>query len=548
MLNLSLGAFGFRTTFEITLEKILPPLPLPGAAPKPGDPPAKITTLKLPTVVAVTRAFFDADIEVVMSDPTSASTFDLTIHGLDPLTFELIDPQTTIVHISLGYADGASSELLAGLVLEKSITAGNCMYDVKLKGTDFVFDQLKNPRTPSGGMNYQSPANSTIGAIAKDLCGKVNVPVQVVKVDGPSLKGFALLNITPLVLLQELAKRAQQPDQPADVQVQVKDGTVWLGAPSQIGSDHPTPISDGGATKPLTASGSSAAASAPDGQDFDIPGDPTLRPNDTVRFGDNKKSRIHSITHSLTSERGYRCTGRALSPDATAADQFKASRPSAAQVARTIQDNLIQRERRRPAVSAGEIDAYSADTHTTSVKIGTAATPDMTNPTVQAPLIAAPVTLTNKPMASAFAFDKCGLVVPVYQKMRALLVHGWHDPNDAVVDGFLWTSTMSSPPNQPGDWWLCLPTQFNGDGLPDGPTADDLITGAGQRVISVKGMKITVGAGLQTSAGTRPDPPTDESLTVQTDQGAMVTLKGGQIQITDGAVTLTVGNGKVSIG
>ena len=241
-------------------------------------------------------------------------------------------------------------------------------------------------------------------------------------------------------------------------------------------------------------------------------------------------------------------SGRALSPDATAADQFKASRPSAAQVARTIQDNLIQRERRRPAVSAGEIDAYSADTHTTSVKIGTAATPDMTNPTVQAPLIAAPVTLTNKPMASAFAFDKCGLVVPVYQKMRALLVHGWHDPNDAVVDGFLWTSTMSSPPNQPGDWWLCLPTQFNGDGLPDGPTADDLITGAGQRVISVKGMKITVGAGLQTSAGTRPDPPTDESLTVQTDQGAMVTLKGGQIQITDGAVTLTVGNGKVSIG
>ena len=71
------------------------------------------------------------------------------------------------------------------------------------------------------------------------------------------------------------------------------------------------------------------------------------------------------------------------------------------------------------------------------------------------------MTLTDKPIASPFAFDKCGLVVPVYQKMRALLVHGWNEPNDAVVDGFLWTSDMTPPPNQAGDWWLCLPTQLD---------------------------------------------------------------------------------------
>jgi hypothetical protein len=172
----------------------------------------------------------------------------------------------------------------------------------------------------------------------------------------------------------------------------------------------------------------------------------------------------------------------------------------------------------------------------------------MTSPTVQAPLRSSPTTISDKPIASPFAFHNCGLVVPVYQKMRGLLVHGWHDPNDAVVDGFLWSSQMKPPPNQPGDWWLCLPTQFDADGLPTGPTADDLITNAGERVISVKGMKITIGAGLLNSAGSRPSPPSDESLTIQTAQGAQVKVTGAQIQLTDGVVTMTIANGKVSIG
>jgi hypothetical protein len=117
---------------------------------------------------------------------------------------------------------------------------------------------------------------------------------------------------------------------------------------------------------------------------------------------------------------------------------------------------------------------------------------------------------------------------------------------------------MTPPPNDAGDWWLCLPTQLTADGLPTGPTTDDLITKDGQRLISVKGLKITVGAGLQNSAGSRPTPGSDEALTIEaaqgarislkTAEGAEVTLNGAQIQLTDGGVTVTIGNGKVSIG
>jgi hypothetical protein len=131
--------------------------------------------------------------------------------------------------------------------------------------------------------------------------------------------------------------------------------------------------------------------------------------------------------------------------------------------------------------------------------------------------------------------------------MRTLLVHGWNDPNDAVVDGFLWTKDMTPPPNKAGDWWLCLPMQLDADGFPTGSTTDDLTTRDGQRVISVKGMRITIGSGLLNQTGSRPSPGTDESLTITTDSGAKVTVKGSQIQLTDGAVTLTVGNGKVNI-
>ena len=359
MLDVVPGASGFRTSFQIKLERILEPPP--EATPKPGDPPAMIKTVAIPTVAAITPAFFDAEVTVVMSDPASASTFDLTIHGLNPASYDLIDPQNTIVHISLGYADTDVSEVLTGLVLEKSITAADCFYDVQLKGTEFVFDQLKHPRTPTGGMNYSTPnPDMTIGAIARDLCGKLNVRAQI-NPEGPTVKSLGFVNITPLVLLQELAKRAQQPEQPADVQLQVKDGWVFLGTPEKIGTDHSTSIDDGGLVKPVTASGSNAAAGPQDGQDFDIPGDPALRPNDTVTFADKKKYRIYSITHSLSGDSGYRCKGRALGPGAKPGDQHKAARPSAAQVARAIQDNMILRERRRPAVSAGEAVCPSAE-------------------------------------------------------------------------------------------------------------------------------------------------------------------------------------------
>jgi hypothetical protein len=537
-----IGQFGFRTSYTITFERIL-------SQTADSAPPV---TAPLPTIVPVTRAFFDAEITVEMTRDTGAK-FTAVIHGLGDDIYSLLDPQHTLVHIALGYADGAEAPVVAGVLQKKSRMAGDGFYDTTLTGIDYIFDRLQCPQQP---FFYESKDNMTIGDIANDICRLAQVPANIM-IGGPQLNAIGFYDVAPLVLLQELTKRAQDPNAPDNIQLQVKDGTVFIGSPDKIGKKHPLPFDDVGDDTPLGASGDCAAANAIDGKDFTIAGDPNLRPNDTFIL-DGTNYRIDRITHVLSRDGGYTCSGRAVDPNATVADQKKGGRPDAAMVAGVLQDNLVAREQRRPAVSAGEVGDYTPGQHSTTVKVGTVPQPEMTNRTVEALLAASAVALPDKPIASPFAFDKCGLVVPVYPKMRALLVHGWNDPNDAVVGGFLWSSQMTPPPNQSGDWWLCLPTQFTGDGLPTGPTTDDLITADGQRVISVKGLRITIGAGLQNSAGSRPAPGTDESLAIEaaqgakislkTAEGAEVTLNGAQIQLTDGTVTVTIGNGKVSIG
>ena len=137
---------------------------------------------------------------------------------------------------------------------------------------------------------------------------------------------------------------------------------------------------------------------------------------------------------------------------------------------------------------------------------------------VKAPSIDSPVSteaqLVKKPMASVFAFDKVGLVTPVYPGMRALLAHNRSLTNDAVVTGWLWPSkpeASTPPPNRPGDWWLALPTELDGKGKPTGKAVNDLTDARGARAIHARALHILVGRALS-DVGTRPTrPPTTPS-------------------------------------
>ena len=172
----------------------------------------------------------------------------------------------------------------------------------------------------------------------------------------------------------------------------------------------------------------------------------------------------------------------------------------------------------------------------------------MVSPTIEGTLRDKPTSLNDKPIASPFAFDNCGLIVPVYPGMRALMAHGWNEPEDALATGFVWTAEMTPPQNNTGDWWLCLPTQLGSDGTPTGTATNDLTTGDGHRVIQLKGLTISIGSGLLANVGERPSPGSDESLTIQSDDNnTQVTVKQGEVTVTDGTATLSVGGSKGQI-
>jgi hypothetical protein len=540
MLSLGLsGGPGFRASYKVTFAKILPPLG-PLATPLPPVP--------IPTIVPVSSNFFEADITIDMDATESADRFSVTIYGLGDDIYGLLVPQKTLLHITLGYDDADSHEVMTGILCEKSIKPGDQWYEATLKGKDFVFDRLQRPVQKVN----QAFQNMTVGDIAAAICSKAGVATDIPD-KGPTLPTITFPDVTPFEALNMLVARTGGKSMPR-FRLQAKDGKLWVAPPDQ-GATHTKPIDDGATSRPLSSCGDTAAADALDGQNFNIAGLPALRPSDLVILG-TKKFRIRSITHKLTREDGYTCNGRALSPGAADEDAQQADRPSASGVARQLRKNLQQTYRTRPAVSIGDVHAYTAGKQTATFDLGHDSTPDLPSPSVQATLQDKPVPLNDKPMASPFAFDKCGLVVPVYPKMRSLLVHRWNEPEDAVAAGFVWTAEMTPPQSHAGDWWLCLPTQFDGGGKPTGNTVDDLIQQDGQRVIQVKGMKITIGAGLLNSVGSRPTPlsdeggssPPPESLTIEAGGQTRVTITAGKIEMTDGTIKLTIGGGKVAIG
>jgi len=543
MLSLGSGGPGFRPSYQVTFFAI--PQSGPVAPPPPPIP--------IPTVVPVSSSFFEADIRISMDATESANQFCVTIYGLNDI-YDLLVPQQTVVQITLGYDDAGSQEVMTGILCEKSIAAGDQWYEATLRGKDFVFDRLQRPlqnvTQTFPDKDHPDPtigSNPTVGAIAAAICKNAGVATDIPD-NGPPVTTITFNDVTPFEALNMLAARTGGNSTPW-FRLQAKDGKLWMGDPSTLGTAYTTPIDDGATSRPLSSCGDTAAASPMDGQDFNIAGLPALRPGDLVILGTDT-FRIRSITHKLTREGGYTCSGRALTPpDAPDEDAQRADRPSASGVARQLRKNLYQRERTRPAVDMGDVNAYTAGEHTATFDLGYDCTPDMPSPSVQATLQDNPVPLNDKPIASPFAFDNCGLIVPVYPGMRSLLVHRWNEPEDAVAAGFVWTEAMTPPQNQPGDWWLCLPTQFDGDSNPTGNTVDDLIQQDGQRVIQVKGLKITIGAGLLNSVGSRPSPGSDESLTIEADDNqTMITFKAGQIEMTDGTIKLTIGGGKVAIG
>ncbi|MGW6915290.1 hypothetical protein ACWGB8_15950 [Kitasatospora sp. NPDC054939] len=295
--------------------------------------------------------------------------------------------------------------------------------------------------------------------------------------------------------------------------------------------------------------------------------------------------RILELTHSFSTSAGYVCTGRAAAFQEKGGNRCNteaARKAGPLAIVEAIASKIRDEHKLAPSVDVGDVSGAKPDERVASLRYGQGQAEDMVapvSPSVDLSVVPGGPTLGDKPLASAFAWHKVGLSVPVYEGMRALLNEVRDEREDTVVTGFLWANepAMDRPRSRAGDWWLCLPTELApGTPRPTGKGANDLTGADGRRVVEAIGLKLSVGRKNCSDVGERPtEGPAEEFLlshasgtevridenggvTVTSAKGAEVRIdknggvtvtsaRGESVTLTDGQVSLTVGNGKVAI-
>jgi hypothetical protein len=279
-------------------------------------------------------------------------------------------------------------------------------------------------------------------------------------------------------------------------------------------------------------------------------GDPAFRPGQSLTVRGSTPPRrlyVEGVTHRFSTSSGYVC-------ELELADQASATTapPRRAHgVAHRLRDITARRIEERTPIDVGTISYYEPGKdgrHLVTLNYGQDPKAGTVAASVESPVLTG-TQLHHKPIASPFAWHKCGLVVPAYEGQRALLAHTRGDPNDAAVAGYLWSEdpAMDRPQNEPGDWWLCLPTQLSG-GQPSGPAANDLTDAAGLRVVQAKGLRIDVGENKLADIGERPEVPNATTFRIEHAEGTTVTISDdGALEILTNTKKVTIGNGTSSI-
>jgi hypothetical protein len=518
----------------------------------------------------------DADITAAMSPGAVGSQLEIKLYDLpqkkvDELNEKLKSAKLGTVVIKLGYMDGEFDVVMAGLYTKTVTTVEGDKLITTINALETGTHALQHTR-------FQLDGPNSIAQAAKELLERATIPegditrVPIVQNISEEVRDLALRGENLMEILDKLARMA-------NAEFLVFDKAVRIGKPvtnddyepAQFDQDVNLAVFRPFVKKLPAVEGDNRQKKLPphqiQGFRFIIAGDPKLRPAQKVFAaveGYKKKEevefRIHSLEHRFSINSGYVCEGVAVKPcsdDNCRRQQNTAGQPTPETVVQSLSQRIKDEPRLRPTLEIGSIKEYTPGEsgeakHLSTLYFGQRFEKTETQPSIRAEVETdEQQLLRNKPLVSSFAWHKCGLVVPVYPGMKALLSHNLNLPDDALVTGFLWSEkpTLEPPKNKEGDWWLCLPIDFDTSSPPSDSTkaANDLIANNGKRVIEVKGLRISVGADALGNVGTRPQEGNDDEFLIEHASGAKILIKNGEIQLTDGSVTLKISNGMISV-
>ncbi|MEJ3748620.1 hypothetical protein WEI85_35735 [Actinomycetes bacterium KLBMP 9797] len=499
----------------------------------------------------------DADIAVDLAAGATAGTFRIALTNLPATVADTLRSrhaeatrrrEPLEISIGLGYFDapaGRRNPVLAGVITRISGTVGeDGLLVTELRGYDKAGHRLRGT-----DVYAHRPGVASLDQFVGDVAQQAGVG-HLLGGGLPVVADYTLRARSGLEALRQIADQTGAP-------LVVSDGTVRIGA--TVGLANAVTFSDEENIVALEPNQEEDDQPGIGGErtslELTVLGDPALRAGQpvTLKLRDSRGAppgplRTEQVRHVFSTRTGYTCRVTLLA----AAPGQPARRPSGVhRVVDGLQRLAGAAGGDRSAVDVGEVASYQPGGHRATLRYGQSSLADAATPSVDLAVDAAPL-LHHKPVASPFAFHKVGLMVPVLPGMRAVLAHNRGLVNDAVVGGFVWAEEpkLERPKNEPGDWWLCLPTELGANGLPTGKGVNDLTDAAGQRVIQAKGLRISVGEQALPPVGDRPEVPDDLA-------GSLVIAHEGRTTVTvarDGAVTIatdgkdiTFTNGSASI-
>lgn len=527
----------------------------------------------------------DATITVTLSEGTTAGQFSVQIVDLPDRDYDLLHAShasgTLVTTISLGYFDNPTQVLGDAPVLRGRITTisrdtddqGHHITTVQgLEETAYFLTRRNASVALSGRRDLDAVVRRLIDDVNEDQGSDIRLANASSL--GGSVRDYTIVGGTALSALTQLAELADKP-------IIVGDGTVALGPavgtrPAPIGLDAAENIVKLGAssaerapnrpptTGPVNLTGGERQVN--DWHELTILGHPGLRAGQLITVTGVEPApaaavRISRVIHRYSTTSGYICD--VALTDVGSGVRARPEVGVAAVVDRWNRSIIAAREE-HPTVDIGEATEYrsgsaggEAPVHRVSMNYRQVPQSSVAAPSTDSP-VGTTDRLLGKPIASAFAFDKVGLMTPVYPGMRAVLLHNRSSANDAVVAGWIWPTEPEStpPPNEAGDYWLALPTELSAAGKPTGKGVHDLIDARGRRVVHARALHLLVGGDALGNVGTRPTVPDDDTVVIEHSSGTTITVSAngeltisaaGALEITTEGRPIKIGNGSVSV-
>ncbi len=522
------------------------------------------------------KYILDADITLTMVEGAKASSFKITFTNLPAdVTKVLIDKQNEgmknrkplMVDIYLGYfGETPDKATMVGAVTSiiDSTEQQSGIPKTIVQGYEFGAFQLRTSYN-----FYKSSKKANANEVVKKILSETKVDTSHINIQSETLENYTLPGAgnskNKLSALETLGKFASDPSRNVSIPLVVIDNTLYMG--SSVGTEH----------APIHFSLDENLISIEPKQENDENGDPYQSPPVTsyhvitlghsdLRVGQQAfldiksppagTKRITELSHKFSTTNGYTCD---MTVNVVEPGEVVQNNKGALGVANNIQKKA--QNEHGSAVDIGQVQekGYEEKKHLATLNYGQSPGPKDIAPSVQSK-VDDKVQLFSKPIASLFAWHKCGLIVPVYPGMRALLAHNQDLTNDAIVTGFLWPDQpeYARPKNEPGDYWLCLPTALDGNNQPTGKGVNDLTDKSGARVIQAKGLHIYVGEKDLPDVGERPQVPNAKTIVIEHESGTTITIaddgvvkietKGKDISLTNGQGTLKLeGSGDISL-